>query len=225
MARRICKNRIARKSKIVPLTVLTPPKVHCRGSCTLFLEDGRLEREKNLTILFWLKIDYTNNMPLFLSYSIFCHYMAFIIFLLALQTYLPVQIFTHCYFHLNFKYLRTSYMVVCYILLRRWNTKLDLLRIPTAHLNCNLHFLLCFEQSNQLISNYVRRRYGLMLSRVNQGPLITNGQNSYKWTGHYVGWSNTLQMVKMFEKYFQMDNFIDRRCYKSHFCIRLLLHH
>ena len=46
MARRICKNRIARKSKIVPLTVLTPPKVHCRGSCTLFLEDGRLEREK-----------------------------------------------------------------------------------------------------------------------------------------------------------------------------------
>ena len=29
----------------------------------------------------------------------------------------------------------------------------------------------------------------------------------------------------MFEKYFQMDNLVDRRGYRSHFFIRLLLHH
>ena len=38
------------------------------------------------------------------------------------------------------------------------------------------------------------------------GPLITDGWNSSKWTRHYIGWSKTLQMVKMseqiFEKYF-----------------------
>jgi hypothetical protein len=34
---------------------------------------------------------------------------------------------------------------------------------------------------------------------VRQGPLISDGRNSSKWTGHYVGWSKTLQMVKISE--------------------------
>ena len=29
-----------------------------------------------------------------------------------------------------------------------------------------------------------------------QGPLITDGRNSSKWTEHYEDWSKTLQMVK-----------------------------
>ena len=35
-----------------------------------------------------------------------------------------------------------------------------------------------------------------------QGPLITDGRNSSKWTGHYVGWSKTLQMGKIAEQNF-----------------------
>ena len=37
---------------------------------------------------------------------------------------------------------------------------------------------------------------------IKQGPLITDGQNSSKWTGHYVGWSKTLQMVQISEQNF-----------------------
>ena len=36
-----------------------------------------------------------------------------------------------------------------------------------------------------------------------QGPLITDGRNSSKWTGHYVGWSRTLQKVKISEQNFR----------------------
>ena len=32
--------------------------------------------------------------------------------------------------------------------------------------------------------------------RLYQGPLITDGRNSSKWTEHYKDWSKTLQMVK-----------------------------
>ena len=39
-------------------------------------------------------------------------------------------------------------------------------------------------------------------SYVRQGPLITDGRNSSKWTGHYVGWSKTLKIVKISEQIF-----------------------
>ena len=35
-----------------------------------------------------------------------------------------------------------------------------------------------------------------------QGPLITDGRNSSKWTEHYEDWSKTLQMVKISEQKF-----------------------
>ena len=35
-----------------------------------------------------------------------------------------------------------------------------------------------------------------------QGPLITDGRNSSKWTGHYEDWSKTLHMVKISEQKF-----------------------
>ena len=35
-----------------------------------------------------------------------------------------------------------------------------------------------------------------------QGPLITDGRNGSKWTGLYVGWSKTLQMVKISDQNF-----------------------
>jgi hypothetical protein len=37
---------------------------------------------------------------------------------------------------------------------------------------------------------------------INQGPLIKDGRNSSKWTGHYVGWSKTLKIVKISEQIF-----------------------
>ena len=40
------------------------------------------------------------------------------------------------------------------------------------------------------------------LARAKQGPLITDGRNSSRWTVHYVGWSKTLQMVKISEQNF-----------------------
>ena len=43
-----------------------------------------------------------------------------------------------------------------------------------------------------------------------QGPLITDGRNSCKWTGPTVGLSKFFIMIKISgqksEKYFQMDN-------------------
>ena len=61
-------------------------------------------------------------------------------------------------------------MIFCYNLIRRWNKKLDILRIPTAHLNCNLYILLRFEHNQikyELIaSNFDRRLYCRMLSGV-----------------------------------------------------------
>ena len=69
----------------------------------------------------------------------------------------------------------------------------------------------------------------LLCSAMVQGPLITDGRNSSKRTGHYVGWLKSCKWLKflskIFEKYFQMDNFIYRRDFRSFFCIRLLLHH
>ena len=41
-----------------------------------------------------------------------------------------------------------------------------------------------------------------------------NGRNSSKWTGPIVGLSKFWS--KSFEKYFQMDNFIERRGYRNH---------
>ena len=61
-----------------------------------------------------------------------------------------------------------------------------------------------------------------------QGALITDGQNSCKWTGPTVGLFKSFIRVKIsgqnFEKYFLMDSFIERKGYRSHFCIRLLVH-
>ena len=57
--------------------------------------------------------------------------------------------------------------------------------------------------------------------RAIQGPLITDGRNSCKWTGLLIVLAKTFIMekfmVKIFEKYFLMDSFIDRRGYRSHF--------
>ena len=50
-----------------------------------------------------------------------------------------------------------------------------------------------------------------------QGPLITDGWNSCKWTGPTVGLSKSFIRVKIFENYFLMDSFIDKRGYISHF--------
>jgi hypothetical protein len=75
--------------------------------------------------------------------------------------------------------------------------------------------------SNDIQDRITRQSVSSGLSQLTQGPLITDGWNSSKWTGHYVGWFKTLQMVKflskMFEKYFQINNFIDRKGYRSHF--------
>ena len=52
------------------------------------------------------------------------------------------------------------------------------------------------------------------LGGLNQGPLISDGRNSCKWTYHCVGLSKFFIMikilVKIFKKYFQMDNLISR---------------
>ena len=57
-----------------------------------------------------------------------------------------------------------------------------------------------------------------------QGPLITDGQNSSKRTGHYVEWSKTLQMVKISEqllrKYFLVDILKIKGVMDVIFCIR-----
>ena len=51
-----------------------------------------------------------------------------------------------------------------------------------------------------------------------QGPLITDGRNGFNWTGLYIGWSTILKfLTKIFEKYFQMNNFIERRSFRSKF--------
>ena len=40
-----------------------------------------------------------------------------------------------------------------------------------------------------------------MKTRPNQGPLISDGRNRSKWTGHYVGLSKTLKSVKIVSKF------------------------
>ena len=54
-----------------------------------------------------------------------------------------------------------------------------------------------------------------------QGPLIKDGRNSCKWTGALVVLAKTFIMVKIlvkiFEKYFLMDSFVDKRGYRSPF--------
>ena len=61
------------------------------------------------------------------------------------------------------------------------------------------------------------KRVARICHRFVQGPLITHGQNSSKWTGPNVGLSKSFIRVKISENYFLMDSFIDRRSYRSHF--------
>ena len=61
----------------------------------------------------------------------------------------------------------------------------------------------------------------LLCSAMVKGPLITDGRNSSKRTGHYVGWLKSCKWLKflskIFEKYFLVDNFINKRGYRCHF--------
>ena len=66
------------------------------------------------------------------------------------------------------------------------------------------------KQKGQLLE------YQINIAQVCQGPLITDGLNSCKWTRPLVVLAKTFIMVKIFEKYFLMDSFIDRMGYRSH---------
>ena len=68
--------------------------MHCRGSCTLFLEDGRLEREKRI-----LHLILTKNIGLtFMKGHADLHLQTFVFII-------PVQIFTYYYFQFHAYYI------------------------------------------------------------------------------------------------------------------------
>ena len=61
---------------------------------------------------------------------------------------------------------------------------------------------------------------------LNQGHLITDGRKSSKVTGPSVGLNLEIGQnfrAKVWKKFFQMDDFIDRRCYRSHFLHQIVV--
>ena len=69
--------------------------------------------------------------------------------------------------------------------------------------NVNISRLIWFEQSKSsfpyeiFIYSFITKKSVFQVRIVNQGPLITDGRNSCKWTYHCVGLSKSFIMIKI----------------------------